>query len=136
MEGFRRFCHTRLSLEPKRHAADPDHLASRWRSDDLDPVPPPQKKWEWYHIGGFWIAEGFSAAQLQTSSAAVAVGLNPGLALVAYSIGNLIIAIPCCASGYLGSKFSINFPVMARASFGFWGSFLPIVVRMANAPMW
>ena len=88
---------------------------SRWRSDDLDPVPPPQKKWEWYHVGGFWIAEGFSAAQIQISSAAVEVGLNPGLALAAYALGNVIAAVPCCATGYVGSKYSINFPVFARA---------------------
>ncbi|KAI4238814.1 MAG: hypothetical protein L6R40_005669 [Gallowayella cf. fulva] len=28
-------------------------------------------------VGGFWIAEGFSAAQVQTASAAVAIGLTP-----------------------------------------------------------
>ncbi|KAL9023926.1 MAG: hypothetical protein Q9196_006879 [Gyalolechia fulgens] len=126
----------RLSLEDKERQLDPDYVPSRWRSMDLDPVAKPQKKWEWYHVGGFWIAEGFSAAQIQTSSAAVAVGLNPGLALVAYSIGNLIIAIPCCAIGYIGSKYSVNFPVIARGSFGLWGSYLPIVIRMAVSPIW
>ncbi|KAL8939754.1 MAG: hypothetical protein Q9211_002601 [Gyalolechia sp. 1 TL-2023] len=142
----------RLSLEDKERQLDPDYVPPRWRSTDLDPVAKPQKKWEWYHVGGFWIAEGFSAAQIQTSSAAVAVGLNPGLALVAYSIGNLIIAIPCCAIGYIGSKYSVNFPVIARglvyppppsdssligvaSSFGLWGSYLPIVIRMAVAPI-
>ncbi|KAL8976901.1 MAG: hypothetical protein Q9205_007190, partial [Flavoplaca limonia] len=70
-----------------------------------------------------------------TSSAAVAVGLNPGLALVAYFIGNLIIAVPCAAAGYIGSKYSINFPVGARAAFGFWGSLLAIMIRMIVAPI-
>ena len=101
-----------ILLQPKVQG----HTASRWTSDDLSPVHRSNKKWEWYHIGGFWIAEGFSASYVQTSSAAVAVGLNPGLALVAYFIGNLIIAVPCAAAGYIGSKYSINFPVGARAS--------------------
>ncbi|KAI4120242.1 MAG: hypothetical protein LQ338_007162 [Usnochroma carphineum] len=109
--------------------AVPNQTLSRWSSDDLNPVPKSQKKWEWYHIGGFWIAEGFSAAQIQISSAAVALGLNPGLALAAYAIGNLLAAVPCCAAGYIGSKYSINFPVTARAAFGMYGSYLAIVIQ-------
>ncbi|KAL8922140.1 MAG: hypothetical protein Q9208_005335 [Pyrenodesmia sp. 3 TL-2023] len=76
-------------LSLPHHRDNPNRPPSRWRSNDLDPVPKADKKWEWYHVGGFWIAEGFSAAQVQTSSAAVAIGLNPGLALAAYAIGNI-----------------------------------------------
>ena len=112
MATIRSSYHNHILLRPKGESDPP----SRWTSDDLSPVPNTKKKWEWYHVGGFWIAEGFSAAQVQTSSAAVAVGLNPGLALVAYFIGNLMIAVPCCGSGYIGSKYSVNFPVVARAS--------------------
>ena len=111
-----RFCRDNILLSFREEASDFDHVPSRWKSKDMDPVPQSQQKWEWYHVGGFWVAESFSAATIQISSAAVALGLNPVLALVAYSIGNLIIAIPCCASGYIGSKFSMNFPVVARAS--------------------
>ncbi|KAL9602757.1 MAG: hypothetical protein Q9219_001600 [cf. Caloplaca sp. 3 TL-2023] len=115
MEKLKCLYNTHLPLRDKEEDSQTDYSTSRWRSPDLDPVPRQDKKWEWYHVGGFWIAEGFSAAQVQTSSAAVAVGLNPGLALAAYTIGNLIIAIPCCASGYMGSRYSVNFPVLARA---------------------
>ncbi|KAL8681950.1 MAG: hypothetical protein Q9186_001958 [Xanthomendoza sp. 1 TL-2023] len=115
MESFRSFYSRRILLEPNDITANEQHASSRWRSKDLDPVPQLDKKWEWYHVGGFWIAEGFSAAQVQTASAAVAVGLNPGLALVAYFLGNLMIAVACCGTGYIGSKYSVNFPVIARA---------------------
>lgn len=93
-----------LHPDPGSFSSDPQLV--RWSNKDLDPVPKRQKKWEWYHVGGFWIAEGFSVAQMQTASASVALGLNPGLTLVAYLIGNLIVAIPCCASGFIGSKVS------------------------------
>ncbi|KAL8804948.1 MAG: hypothetical protein Q9182_002258 [Xanthomendoza sp. 2 TL-2023] len=115
MKTFRSFYSGRILLEQKETTGNEEHASSRWRSKDLDPVSQPDKKWEWYHVGGFWIAEGFSAAQIQTSSAAIAIGLNPGLALAAYLVGNLIIAVACCGSGYIGSKYSINFPVIARA---------------------
>ncbi|KAL8736709.1 MAG: hypothetical protein Q9166_000075 [cf. Caloplaca sp. 2 TL-2023] len=136
MSRFTSYLNKRILLEPEGSTTPYEHSTSRWRSEDLNPVPRSQKKWEWYHVGGFWIAEGFSAAQVQAASAAVAVGLNPGLALVAYFIGNLMLAVACCGSGYIGSKNSVNFPVVARAAFGMWGSFLAIVIRMAVAPIW
>jgi NCS1 family nucleobase:cation symporter-1 len=66
-----------------------------------------RKKWEWYHVGGFWIAEGFNVAQMQTISSAVALGLNPGTALVACLVGNLMVTVPVCIMGYIGAKVRI-----------------------------
>lgn len=73
-------------------------------------------------MGLFWIAEGFNAAQLQVSSSAFSLGLNPGLCVVACLIGNIIVSIPCAASGYLGSKYGLSFPGIIRASFGLQGA--------------
>lgn len=87
--------------------ADPsiaDGNSSRWSNKDLDPVPGPDKKWEWYHVAGFWVVEGFSVAQIQTASATVALGLNPGLALFAMFLGNVLVAVACAGVGYIGSK--------------------------------
>ena len=77
---------------------------SRWSNKELDPVPGPDKKWEWYHVAGFWVVEGFSVGQIQTASATVALGLNPGLALVAMFLGNVIVAVACAGVGFIGSK--------------------------------
>ena len=87
--------------------ADPsvaDVSSTRWSNKDLDPVPESDKKWEWYHVAGFWVVEGFSVAQIQTASATVALGLNPGLALVAMFLGNVLVAAACAGVGYIGSK--------------------------------
>ena len=81
-----------------------DVNSSRWSNNDLDPVPGPDKKWEWYHVAGFWIVEGFSVGQIQTASATVALGLNPGLALFAMFLGNVLVAVACAGVGYIGSK--------------------------------
>ncbi|KAM0801087.1 permease for cytosine/purines, uracil, thiamine, allantoin-domain-containing protein [Usnea florida] len=136
MEKLQSFHQRRLILPPAAGSFTAEGQASRWSNPDLDPVPKHQKKWEWYHVGGFWIAEGFSAAQIQTASASVALGLNPGTALIAYLIGNILVMMACCGSGYIGSKYSINFPVFSRASFGLRGSYLPIVIRAVVAPIW
>ena len=52
---------------------------------------------------------------MEVPSSAVALGLNPGLAIVACLIGNILVAIPVAANGYIGSKWGLNFPVLARA---------------------
>ena len=96
----------RLVLTPDPGSFTAEGESVRWSNKDLDPVRPERKKWEWYHVGGFWIAEGFSAAQMQVTSSAVALGLNPGIAVVACLVGNLMVVIPCCITGYIGAKVS------------------------------
>ena len=107
MESFRKFHDRYLVVWPDEGSFSYEPRLARWSNKDLDPVHISQKKWEWYHVGGFWIAEGFSVGTLQTASAAVAIGLSPRLTLIAYTIGNLIVAVACCGSGYIGSKVSL-----------------------------
>ena len=108
MDKLKSLHRRRLVLQPAAGSFTAEGQVSRWSNRDLDPVPKHQKKWEWYHVGGFWIAEGFSAAQIQTASASVALGLNPGIALIAYLIGNILVMIACCSTGYIGSKVTIS----------------------------
>ena len=49
--------------------------------------------------------------------------------MVACLVGNIIVSIPCAASGYLGSKLGTNFPGTIRASFGILGAKWAMIVR-------
>jgi NCS1 family nucleobase:cation symporter-1 len=100
-----------------------------WTNEDMDPIKRKDRTYGRYQMGLFWIAEGFNAAQLEVPSSAFSLGLNPGLCVVACLIGNIIVSIPCAASGYLGSKLGTNFPGTVRASFGLWGSKWAMIVR-------
>lgn len=104
MISLKEFHKQRLVLQPPASSFTAEVGLSRWSNKDLDPVPESEKKWEWHHVAGFWIVEGFSVAQIQTASATVALGLNPGLALGAFFIGNVIVAAACAGVGYIGSK--------------------------------
>ncbi|TKA68324.1 hypothetical protein B0A55_08546 [Friedmanniomyces simplex] len=126
----------RIILHPEPGSFTAEGESARWSNKDLDPVPQENKKWEWYHVGGFWIAEGFNVAQLETPSSAVALGLNPGLAIVACLIGNLLVTLPTMSSGYIGSKFGLNFPVVSRASFGMRGAYVAMVIRGVVCVIW
>ncbi|TKA41757.1 hypothetical protein B0A54_08183 [Friedmanniomyces endolithicus] len=78
----------------------------------------------------------FNVAQLETPSSAVALGLNPGLAIIACLIGNLLVTLPTMSSGYIGSKFGLNFPVVSRASFGMRGAYVAMVIRGVVCVIW
>ncbi|RFU28180.1 hypothetical protein B7463_g8166, partial [Scytalidium lignicola] len=129
MDTFRNLRDKHLVLHPPPGSFTAEGDSARWSNADLDPVPETKKKWEWYHVGGFWIAEGFNAAQMQVPSSAVSIGLNPGLAVVACLIGNLLVTFPVCVTGYLGAKYSINFPVIARSSYGMVGAYVAMTIR-------
>jgi cytosine/uracil/thiamine/allantoin permease len=43
---------------------------------------------------------------------------------------------PCAFNGYIGAKYGIPFPVLARASFGIWGSYAAIVIRGVVCVIW
>jgi NCS1 family nucleobase:cation symporter-1 len=122
--------HKHVVLQPKvgSFGAD-DSEAAAYTNEDLDPIQRKDRTYQNYQMGLFWIAEGFNAAQLQVSGSAFALGLNPGLCVVACLLGNIIVSIPCAASGYLGSKLGTNFPGTVRASFGLWGSKWAMIVR-------
>ena len=104
MERLQRFYEEQVLLHPAEGSFSADGQLSRWSNKDLDPVPRAQKKWEWYHVAGFWIVEGFTSSHVQQGAANVALGLNPGLVLVAYLIGNIIVAVPTACNGYIGAK--------------------------------
>lgn len=138
MERLKIFHARFLILHDEDATYRPTVVASnkRLRSKDLDPVPMSERTWEWYHFAGFWISEGFSAATMEAASAPVALGLNPGLAIVACMIGNFLVTIPICLNGYLGAKYGVNFPVLIRSSFGIWGSIWPVIVRGVVCVIW
>jgi NCS1 family nucleobase:cation symporter-1 len=101
MFNLHKFYQDKIVLRPEKGSFT---ASSRLSNKDLDPVPASQKEWEWYHMAGFWVAEGFSVVQMEVPSSAVSVGLNPGLAITACLIGNLMVTVPCCITGWMGSK--------------------------------
>ncbi|KAK6376362.1 hypothetical protein LTS17_006957 [Exophiala oligosperma] len=129
MDKLREFHTKHLVLHPRPGSFTAEGDSARWSNEDLDPVPQEKKTWEWWHVGGFWIAEGFNPAQMQVPSSAVVMGLNPGLAMVACLVGNLLVTGPVCLVGWLGSKYSIPFPVIARASYGMIGAYWAMIIR-------
>ncbi|KAJ7616013.1 permease for cytosine/purines, uracil, thiamine, allantoin-domain-containing protein, partial [Roridomyces roridus] len=108
---------------------------------DLLPVPrdSEKRKWNAVHIAGYWIAMAFGT-QYQIASTAVVAGLSPGAAIVLTRnqvfVGHFLISLGCAATGWIGATYGINFPVLARASFGFYGNSIPVLARAVSGVAW
>ncbi|KAJ7626212.1 permease for cytosine/purines, uracil, thiamine, allantoin-domain-containing protein [Roridomyces roridus] len=104
---------------------------------DLLPVPSDseERKWNSAHIAGYWVAISFGT-QYQIASTAVVAGLSPGAAIGAVFLGNFLISLACAATGWIGATYGINFPVLARASFGVYGNTIPVLARAVSGVAW
>ncbi|KAJ7130115.1 NCS1 nucleoside transporter family [Mycena crocata] len=103
---------------------------------DLLPVPQSDRTWTTLHLGGYWIAEAFGISQYQVASSAVAAGLSPGAAIGAVFLGHVLVSIACACNGWIGATYGINFPVLARAAFGYQGNVVAVMCRAIAAIVW
>ncbi|KAL9108250.1 MAG: hypothetical protein Q9227_006988 [Pyrenula ochraceoflavens] len=103
---------------------------------DLKPVEPERRKWGSWNFVGFWIADSFNINTWMISSAMIQGGLSWWQSWLCVWAGYFIAAIFICSTGRIGATYHISFPVVARASFGIWGSLWPVFNRAAMACIW
>ncbi|KAH1454859.1 hypothetical protein KXX13_001292 [Aspergillus fumigatus] len=109
---------------------------ARWTNLDLDPVPHHRRKWGPLSFVAYWISDAFNAATWQFASSIIAVGLSWRESLAIVAISFFIISFVIAANGAVGAIYHIPFPVIARASWGFWGSYVAIISRVILAVFW
>lgn len=84
----------------------------------------------------YWISDAFNAATWQFASSIIAVGLTYREAIAIVAISFFIISFVISANGTVGAIYHVPFPVIARASWGFWGSYIAIISRVILAVFW
>ncbi|KAK6383951.1 hypothetical protein LTS17_003243 [Exophiala oligosperma] len=109
---------------------------SRWTNKDLDPVPPARRKWGVISFIAYWVSDAFNAATWQFASAMLAVGLSWRESLGIVALSFFIISWVIAFNGAIGVLHHVPFPVIARASWGFWGSYVAIISRAILAIFW
>ncbi|GME25945.1 putative ncs1 allantoate transporter protein [Neofusicoccum parvum] len=111
--------------------------SDRWTNVDLDPVPRHARKWGVTSFIAYWISDAFNAATWEFASSVIAVGLtwreSLGIVALAFFIISWVIAFNG-ATGVIPDH--APFPVLARASWGFWGSYIAIISRVILAIFW
>ncbi|KAL2796665.1 permease for cytosine/purines, uracil, thiamine, allantoin-domain-containing protein [Aspergillus keveii] len=94
------------------------------------------RKWTVLSFIGYWISDCFSVANWQLASSIIAIGLSWKESLGMVALGFFILSIVIAMNGAVGAIYHVPFPVIARASWGFWGSYVPIVSRLILAVFW
>ena len=109
---------------------------SRWTNADLDPVPLNKRKWGVVSFIAYWISDAFNAATWQFASSIIAIGLTWRESISIVAVSFFIVSIVISLNGAVGVYYHASFPVIARASWGFWGSYIAIVSRAILAIFW
>ncbi|KAJ5887415.1 hypothetical protein N7495_007456 [Penicillium taxi] len=109
---------------------------SRWTNRDIDPIPRFARKWGVWSLIAYWISDSFNLATWQFASSMISVGFTYKESLAIVAVSFFIISFVISANGAVGAIYHIPFPVIARASWGFWGSYVAIVSRVILAVFW
>ncbi|KAF4313539.1 putative ncs1 allantoate transporter protein [Botryosphaeria dothidea] len=110
--------------------------SARWTNVDLDPVPKHDRKWGVTSFVAYWISDAFNAATWEFASSVIAVGLTWRESLGIVALAFFIISWVIAFNGATGVIHHAPFPVLARASWGFWGSYIAIISRVILAIFW
>jgi len=98
---------------------------------DLKPVEPQRRQWGPWNFVAFWVADSFNINTWMISSSMIVAGLSWWQSWLCVWIGYTIAGFFICLTGRIGATYHIGFPVVARSSFGIWGSLWPVFNRAA-----
>ncbi|KAJ8081670.1 uracil permease [Marasmius tenuissimus] len=105
-------------------------------NEDLRPVPPERRKWSKRNFYFFWIADSFNVNTWMISSSMIQAGLSWWQAWLCVWLGYGCVAPFVAANARPGAKYHITFPVVARTSFGLYGSLWCTFNRGVMACIW
>ncbi|KDQ12362.1 hypothetical protein BOTBODRAFT_56931 [Botryobasidium botryosum FD-172 SS1] len=126
--------------ERKTWELDPDPSTfapnNKWSNKDMDPTPPDQRTWTTWSYLTLWVTDAFGVSTWEIASASMTLGLSWRQVLPAVALGYTLIGLAITANGTIGSRLRVPFPVLNRASFGFYFSYFAIVSRLILALFW
>ncbi|KAF9051532.1 permease for cytosine/purines, uracil, thiamine, allantoin-domain-containing protein [Panaeolus papilionaceus] len=105
-------------------------------NDDLAPVPPEKRTWRSINFISFWIADSFNVNTWMIVSSMVQLGLSWWQAWICVWLGYGVVAPFIVLNARPGAMFHITFPVVARTSFGLYGSLWCTFNRGVMACIW
>ncbi|KAF8483426.1 NCS1 nucleoside transporter family [Russula ochroleuca] len=109
---------------------------SSWSNKDMDPVPLRERTWTMLNYVTFWISCAVNVSVWQLASSMLAIGLSWRQALLAISLGHLVIAVVIVLIGTIGARLRVPISILARSSFGFWLSYFCVISLIILSMFW
>ena len=104
---------------------------------DLRPVEEARRTWKWYNYVFFWISDSFNINTWQIASTGIQLGgMNWWQTWISVWLGYFLCGVFVSIGSRVGIYYHISFPVVARSSFGIYGSIWPVLNRVVMSCIW
>ncbi|EPE36531.1 hypothetical protein GLAREA_08694 [Glarea lozoyensis ATCC 20868] len=103
---------------------------SRWGNRDVYPVAHDKRTYGVYAFVSYWGTCGICLSSWTIGSSLIGIGLTPGQAMASVTIGMLLASATAFLNGTPGAKHHLGYGMLARASFGLWGSYFCIMLNV------
>jgi NCS1 family nucleobase:cation symporter-1 len=118
------------------HIVEGDLSGSPLWNPDIAPTSLDKRTWNVWHIAALWVGMAVCITTYTLASSLISQGMSVWQAIFTIALGNTIVLIPMILNAHAGTKYGIPFPVLARASFGVYGSNIPAMLRAFVACGW
>jgi NCS1 family nucleobase:cation symporter-1 len=105
-------------------------------NDDLRPTEPKERRWTWLNYSTVWMGMVHNIVAYTTAAGLIALGMSVWEAIATTILANVILIVAMCLNGVAGAKYGLPFPVLMRATFGYRGAQLPVLIRAGVAMFW
>ena len=135
-----------MSTKGDRHQGEVFHLGSNSNriinpdpslyNEDLAPIAKEKRNWGWGTYSMIWMGMVHNIVSYELAGSLIAMGMSVWQALGAVILSNVFLIIAICFNSVGGAKYGLPFPVLIRASFGFKGAHVPVLIRAFVAIFW
>jgi nucleobase:cation symporter-1, NCS1 family len=105
-------------------------------NEDLAPVPKEKRNWGWGSYSMIWMGMIHNIVSYELAGSLIAMGMSVWQALGAVFLSNIALIVAIWLNSVGGAKYGLPFPVLIRASFGYKGAHIPVLIRAFVAIFW
>lgn len=105
-------------------------------NEDLAPVPKEKRNWGWISYSMIWMGMIHNIVSYELAASLIAMGMSVWQALGAVVLSNVALIVAIWLNSVAGTKYGLPFPVLIRASFGYKGAHIPVMIRAFVAIFW
>ncbi|KAK8136595.1 uracil permease [Apiospora sp. TS-2023a] len=108
----------------------------KWSNRDLEPTPPEERTWTAMSLPMYWFTNMFSVTGWNVAASLIAVGLTWQQAFISAVLGCLLSSLAIVFLARPGVMYHVGYPIIARVTFGMYGSYFFIFIRAAVCIIW
>lgn len=105
-------------------------------NEDLAPVAKEKRNWDWINYTTVWMGMVHNIVAYETAGSLIGLGMSVWQALATVITANIVLIVAMWLNGMAGAKYGTPFPVLVRASFGYKGAHIPVLIRAFVAIFW